>query len=168
MAYKTYKTKSGNILDLEALRKKQEAPKAPASYDPAAQTEGYKKRLEGSGIDVPKVTDKRNIVEKGLNLQEDQNLLFDLFEILERPQQAIFGGIKAQQEGGSFGEGMKAGITGNDITRFKEILHEMGVENSEGFGIDDVLGFAGDVLLDPADLAIWAGAAATAPIRAGV
>lgn len=166
MAYKTYETKSKSKLDLDALRKKQEV-KSPASYDPAKQTEGYKKRLEGSGIDVEKAMDKRNFVEKGLNLQQGQNALFDIFEILERPQQAIFGGIKALQEGGSFGEGMKAGITGNDITRFKEILHEAGMENTEGFGIDDVLGFAGDVLLDPADLAIWAGATAAAPLTAG-
>ena len=76
----------------------QAGKKEPTKYDPAKQVEGYEKRLEGSGIDVEKATDNRNFIEKALNLTEDQNFLFDVFELMGRPQQAIFNGIKAVQE----------------------------------------------------------------------
>jgi hypothetical protein len=71
-----------------------ELPKAEKpQYDPAKQVEGYQKRIAGAGQDPEAAVDTRNFVEKALNLTENQNALFDVFEIINRPQQAIFGGI---------------------------------------------------------------------------
>src|SRR6056300_353794 len=91
--YRRSKRESRLRLPTPAVEKEQ------TKYDPAKQVEGYEKRLEGSGIDVEQATDKRNFVEKALNLKEDQNFFFDVFEVLRRPQQALFNGIKALQEG---------------------------------------------------------------------
>lgn len=125
-------------------------------YDPAKQAEGIETRLEASGVDVEKENDKRNLLEKAFNLPDEQNVLFDIFEVLNRPQQAMFGAIDGAITGDGALEGLKGGITGNKDTQFKDILNEVGVtEETEGrLGLDDVLGFAGDVLLDPMDWAI--------------
>lgn len=141
--------------------------KEPTKYDPAKQVEGYERRLEASGIDVEKATDTRSFVEKTLNLTEDQNFLFDVFEVLGRPQQAIFNGIKAVQEGKSFGEGFASGLSGDNFVQFSEILNEAGFGEEDRFGVDDVIGFIGDVFLDPADLGIMAAGVAAAPLTGG-
>ena len=138
-----------------------------ATYDPAKQVEGLEKRLEGSGIDVEKATDKRNFLEKALNLTEDQNFLFDVFEVLGRPQQALFGAINAVQKGESFAEGFKSGLSGENYTNFSKILNEAGFGEEDSFGADDVVGFLGDVFLDPADLGIMAVGVAAAPVTGG-
>ena len=54
----------------------------------------YKARLDAAGVDPSKETDTRNWLEKSLNLTPNQNALFDIFELLNRPQQALFGGIE--------------------------------------------------------------------------
>lgn len=131
--------------------------KEKRKYDPRRQVEGLKKRLDASGIDSEKVTDNRNFIEKALNLTPDQNALFDLFELLDRPQRALFGAIHALQKGEDVGEAIIAGLTRKDGTAvtFKDILHEAGMEDSEGsFGLDDIVGFAGEIFLDPMNLPI--------------
>ena len=145
----------------------QAGKKEPTKYDPAKQVEGYEKRLEGSGIDVEKATDNRNFIEKALNLTEDQNFLFDVFELMGRPQQAIFNGIKAVQEGKNFGEGFASGLSGDNFVQFAEILNEAGFGEEDSFGADDVVGFLGDIFLDPMDLAIMAAGVAAAPVTGG-
>ena len=113
----------------------------------------YSARLEAAGIAPKKATDSRNIVEKALNLKEDQNALFDLFEILGRPQQALFGAWEASQKGGNALEGAKKGLTGEKTTRFKDILTNYGMEDTKGkLDVSDVLGFVGDVAIDPMDI----------------
>lgn len=115
----------------------------------------YKAKLEVGGVKNPEADD-RNALEKFLNLEQDQGLIGDVFEILNRPQQAIFTGIKNSQKGGSFLEGMKEGITGNEETQFKDILMNTGnFEDEKGkLNLVDALGFVGDVFLDPIDLAL--------------
>ena len=49
-----------------------------------SQVNNAKTRLTASGAD----TDTRDWFEKLFNLPDDQNILFDIFEILGRPQQA--------------------------------------------------------------------------------
>ena len=115
-------------------------------------------RLAAGGVDPNEALDKRNWLEKGLNLKQDQNVIFDVFELLNRPQQALFAGWKNAQEGGDFLEGAKQGLFGKADTQFKEILKNYGMEDREGkLDLADVLGFAGDVFLDPADLVPVAG-----------
>lgn len=125
------------------------------SDDLQRQINNYKTRLEAGGVKNPGADD-RNGLEKLLNLEQNQGLIKDIFEILGRPQQAIFTGIKNSQEGGSFLEGAKEGITGNEETQFKDILMNTGnFEDEKGkLNAVDVLGFAGDVFLDPLDLAL--------------
>lgn len=111
-------------------------------------------RLAASGVNPNEAIDTRNWLEKSLNLRQDQNFIFDIFELINRPQQALFGGIENWQKGGDFLEGLKQGITGNKDTRFKDILMNTGEFDDEKGKINlvDVLGFAGDVFLDPMDL----------------
>ncbi len=135
----------------KALQKKPDT--STSTYDPAKQVEGYKKRLEASGIDPEQALDKRNFLEKALNLTPEQNTLFDIFEIINRPQQALFGGINAAQMGTSMLEGAKQGITGNKEVWGKDLLHNMGVADSKkSVGFDDIAGLAADIFLDPVNL----------------
>lgn len=108
-----------------------------------------KTRLEKSGIDVSAKKDKRNIIEKALNLKEDQNFLWDIAEIINRPQQALYGIIKNLQEGDNPLVGLKEGLTGEKRTTGAEIARGFGLGDESGFGIDDVLGFGLDVFADP-------------------
>lgn len=119
------------------------------------QISNLKTRLEAGGVKNPEADD-RNALEKLLNLKQDQGLIRDVFEIINRPQQAIFTGIKNSQEGGSFLEGMKEGITGNEETAFKDILMNTGnFEDEKGkLNLVDVLGFTGDVFLDPMNMPV--------------
>ena len=90
--------------------------KKSSSYDVEKQVKNYEKRL-GSAKD--EATDDRNWLEKALNLGQNQGLIKDIFEILNRPQNAIFSGISSAQKGEGFGAGFKKGITGEKRTEGK-------------------------------------------------
>lgn len=129
-----------------------------------------KAQLTVGGVDPNEALDKRNFIEKKLNLTPNQNAIFDIFKILNRPQQALFGGIESVQKGEDFSEGAKQGIKGNKKTQFKDILMNTGSFDDTTFNeasketdsklgallksIDlvDVLGAAGDIFLDPMDI----------------
>jgi len=138
------------------VKKAYKLTKPKPKYDPAKQSAGIKKRIAGAGLDPVKQQDTRNFIEKGLNLKEGQNAIFDMFEILNRPQQALFGGVQASIEGKDFLEGARQGVTGEKETRFKDILIKTGVtaDSGEKWGWDDSLGLLGDVFVDPIDWAI--------------
>lgn len=122
--------------------------------------ENYQTRLSASGVD----TDTRNPLEKLLNLPEDQNFLFDIAEIIGRPQQALFGAIDAAQKGEDAGEAAWKGLTGEKYTTGGQLLRNAGIgDDSKGsakitdtstWGVDDVLGLALDIFADPVDLAL--------------
>lgn len=122
-----------------------------------SQIDNAKTKITKAGIDAGEVTDNRNPLEKLLNLTPNQNFLFDVFELLNRPQQAMFGGIENAQNGKDFWQGVGEGFTGKKETQFKKILQNanIGGEDRKGkIDLVDVLGFVGDVMLDPMDLAI--------------
>lgn len=118
-------------------------------------------------VENPLEQDNRNIIEKITNLPEGQNWLFDTFELLGRPQQALFGAFDEAMRTGTLEgalEGGIKGLTGEKDTTGGQILRGFGIgddDNGEAnlldpstWGVDDVLGFAADVLLDPLDLAL--------------
>lgn len=121
-----------------------------------SQIENYKTRLQNIGENPESVTDDRNFLEKFLNLEKDQNVLFDIFEVLDRPRNALFTGIKSAQEGESFGEGLKKGISGEEETSGKELLMDtFDMKDEKGkLNAVDVLGFGLDIVGDPTNWAL--------------
>lgn len=117
------------------------------------QIKNKKTRLAAGGVNAD--LDSRNTLEKFLGLPEDQNILFDAFELLNRPQQALFGAWEAAQKGEDIGQAAWKNFKGDEETSFKDILMNYGMEDEKGkLNAVDVLGFVGDVLLDPVDLAL--------------
>lgn len=154
-----YKTVKKNIEDVMSRKTSSTSNNQSIS----SKIGNYETRLSSIGIDTEEAKDTRNPIEKALNLKEDQNFLFDIFEVLGRPQQALFGGIESVQNGGSFLEGAAENWKGEDTTNFGDILRNAGVSDKGLFynpitkddtSLADILGFAGDVLLDPIDLPI--------------
>lgn len=129
------------------------------------QIDNKKTRMEAEGVNTS--TDDRNALEKFLGLPEDQNVIFDIFELIGRPQQAIFGAIDAAQKGEDAWEGAKQGFSGEKYTYGGELLRNAGIGNDDNgeaelfkpstWGIDDILGLGLDILADPADLIPVAG-----------
>ena len=137
------------------------SPTTTSSNKLENQVKNYKTRLDNIGVDAEEVTDNRNALEKFLNLEKDQNVLFDIFEVLDRPRNALFTGIANMQEGGSFGEGFLEGIKGETETSGGQLLRNIGIDskgingedeaglNPLSWGIDDILGFGLDMFADP-------------------
>lgn len=118
--------------------------------DLQSQVNNLKARLEAGGVENPEADD-RNALEKWLNLEQDQGIIGDVLELLERPFQAIKTGITSAQEGDSALKGAWEGLSGQKDTEFKEVLMNTGGFEDEKGKLDlvDVLGYAGDVFLDP-------------------
>lgn len=115
------------------------------------QISNYEKRLGSIG----EKKDTRNIVEKVLNLKEGQNALFDVFELISRPQQAVFGAIDALQNNEDVGSAFLEGGGGSKTTSGGKLLRNAGMKDSgDKIGLDDILGGTLDILADPIDLAL--------------
>ena len=147
---KLYKAiKSGNQKAANATYAKTTAGKQSKLQK---QIDNLSTRMKASGVDTSE--DTRNPIEKFLGLPEDQNFIFDIFELINRPQQALFGAIDAAQNGEDILGAAWENFKGDKETSFKKILNNAGLADSEGFDVSDALGFVGDVLLDPLDLAL--------------
>lgn len=108
-----------------------------------------KLRIQASGWPVDE--DKRNPVEKALNLPEGQNWFFDTLDVLNRPQQALFGGMDAiiKTANGTptnRDQAFLAGLTGKQKVHGSDLLEGIGVKNK---ALKSTLGFVADVAADP-------------------
>ena len=127
------------------------------------QVANYENRLQNIGVNPEKAKDTRNPIEKLLNLKQDQNFIFDIFELINRPQQALFTGIDNAIKGKDFIKGLGEGISGEKTTSGGKILRDLGMEGSGKFNLfdpssykeaslSDFLGFGLDIFADPIDL----------------
>ena len=127
------------------------------------QVANYRERFKAAN--QPDPTDTRNWFEKWANLEEDQNVLFDIFELIGRPQQMLYGAIDSATKGENILEGAKEGFTGERKLTGKELLTDnFGWEDSDFNLLDlstykdikpsDVVGFASDIFLDPIDFGL--------------
>lgn len=151
--------KKFNLNELEA---KKSSPKTGMDYV-KGQVGNYKNRLKNIGVDPEKAIDTRNPLEKALNLKKDQNVLFDVFEVLNRPQQALFGAVDNLIKHKDVGKGALEGLTGKKETSGGKILRDLGMEGNgkanlftkegrKNIRLSDVLGFGLDIFADPLDL----------------
>lgn len=145
----------GRYQKLYEARMKRLGKTSNTDDDLQRQVNNLKARLEAGGVKNPEADD-RNALEKWLNLEQDQGIIGDVLELLERPFQAIKTGITSAQEGDSALKGAWEGLSGQKDTEFKEVLMNTGGFEDEKGKLDlvDVLGYAGDVFLDPLDLAL--------------
>ena len=151
--------KKFNLNELEA---KKSSPKTGMDYV-KGQVGNYKNRLKNIGVDPEKAIDTRNPLEKALNLKKDQNVLFDVFEVLNRPQQALFGAVDNLIKHKDVAKGTLEGLTGKKEISGGKILRDLGMEGNgkanlftkegrKNIRLSDVLGFGLDIFADPLDL----------------
>lgn len=122
------------------------------SNNPYQSVDNYKYRLQTSGQEVPE--------RKGVGLG---SVLMTVLDVMQRPQYAITNVVDNLTDGdksnNGLGDTFKAlgqGITGERKSSFKDTLDNMGYYNDptkkwyQGSNLGrNILGFAGDVLLDP-------------------
>lgn len=125
-----------------------------------------KMRIQSAGGELDK--DPRNWLERGLNLPEKQNWLFDTLDVINRPQQALFGAVDAVYDKNYKDIGKQAleGVKGNErrkgsdfIDPFGKLAEEYtGINPVEKLGLDEgrfkrgALGLAVDIASDPTNL----------------
>jgi hypothetical protein len=138
------------------------------------ETENYRTRLDDAGIDVDEeLDDKRTWLGKKLNLEKDNNFLFDALDLFSRPLNGVMNAEAEKQrvvaeskqllklgqitekeyykrlnEYGldDWGSDLWEGFSGKSKKTGSDVLEEMGVENKVGRAVG---GFAMDVALDP-------------------
>lgn len=144
------------------LKAGSETPRKTGMGYVKGQVKNYKSRLKNIGVDPEKAIDTRNPLEKALNLKKDQNVLFDIFEVLNRPQQALFGAIDNAINNKDVGKGALEGLTGKKETSGGKILRDLGMEGTgkgniftkegrKNLSLSDFLGLGLDIVADPLD-----------------
>jgi hypothetical protein len=135
----------------------------PATKDNNAYLQGQvsnlEKRFSGVGVDPTqpqKELDKRNILEKALNLTPKQGVIMDILEVLDRPRQVVSNVLSSlgDSDRRNVLEAAWEGLSGKEKLSTKEALQNLtGDKNflqfKEGEGIADEIGnFVVDVGLD--------------------
>lgn len=145
-------------------------PSAAKFFKPAAQPrdsrsyiesqiKGLEQRFKGVGVDPTQPQadiDKRNILEKALNLTQDQGVLMDILEVIDRPRQVVANVLSSlgKNDKRNALEAAWQGLSGQKKLSTKEALQNlMGDKNfleiPEGEGFADEIGnFVVDVGLD--------------------
>lgn len=121
----------------------------------ATQANNLTTRLNAVGVD----TDTRNPLEKLLNLTPDQNFIFDIFELIDRPGQAVRNAIAPEQDTGNVLTNALAGLTGEQKTSGSDLIDRTLGTVSEDASLGEkalhgALGFGAEILLDPLN---WVG-----------
>lgn len=111
------------------------------------QIDNAKVRINDAGGEIN--PDKRNFIEKGLNLPEGQNWFFDTLDVLGRPQQALYGAVDAGIKGADISEGAAAGFKGKQKLTGSDFVGQTGIKNKY---LKAGLGFGLDVVADPVNL----------------
>lgn len=136
-----------------AAKKKAEAVKPFDTSKVEKDIANAQTRIADAGVELR--GGGRNPVERFFNVPEGQNWFFDTLDVIGRPQQAVYGGVRNFLDDKDAYEGFKQGwkgerrITGSDFLR-----DDFGVENKYARGIG---GTAIDVVADPINLIPGAG-----------
>ena len=116
------------------------------------QRENLNKRLLAEGVDPETLGgefDNRNILEKALNLDPDQGLLMDFFEVIDRPVQAVKNALIAGQKGDNMLKAFGAGLSGTEEVTGAEFLKEIAnIDPKSGIG-QFAANIATDIVFDP-------------------
>lgn len=118
--------------------------KAPATYDPSKDVADLERKFKAVGVDTNKALDDRNFIEKGLNLDKDQGWVGDIFEVIDRPREALSSALT--------GKDAWAGFTGKEHTSGREVLGNL--MNKETEDIPWWAGVATEIATDPLNLVV--------------
>lgn len=145
---------------LEEIKKRASAVSTPAD-SASRQLSNYNTRIKASGVDPESITDKRNFLEKGLNLPENQMFILDALELLGRPYNALMSGADALASGAdakNAGGAFMEGLAGKEYKELKDVLKtvtksDLG-DKPGSFEAIDLVNLAGGIFLDPIDWAL--------------
>jgi hypothetical protein len=123
------------------------------------QVSNLEKRFTGVGVDTtqPKTElDKRNLLEKALNLKPEQDVLMDILEVLDRPRQVVSNVLSSlgDKDKRNILEAAWEGLSGKERLSTKEALQKLTGDQDflefkeEGTNWDEVGNFIVDVGLD--------------------
>jgi hypothetical protein len=124
------------------------------------QISGLEKRFQGAGVDTTqpqKDIDKRNILEKALNLTPDQGVLMDILEVLDRPRQVVANVLSSvgEEDKRNVLQAAWEGLSGKEKISTKEALQKLTgddefltIKEDDKSFLDEVGNFVIDVGLD--------------------
>jgi hypothetical protein len=146
------------------------------------QISGLEKRFQGVGVDTTqpqKDIDKRNLLEKALNLTPDQGVVMDILEVLDRPRQVVANVLSSigQEDKRNVLQAAWEGLAGKEKLSTREALQKLTgddqflqiKENDKSF-LDEIGNFVIDVGLDiAADPTTYLGLGLiTKPLKSGL
>ena len=112
-----------------------------------SQQQNLEARLQAAGVDQG---DNRNFIEKAFNLKQDQGLLFDVIEVINRPVETVKGAISSAVKGENVLEGAWEGFSGQETITGTELLSDIGVDTENLGGVGKFIVDVGvDIALDP-------------------
>lgn len=112
-----------------------------------AQKRNLEKRLKAQGVTD---TGERNAIERALNLDPNQGVLMDFFEVLDRPGQAVKGALTSKD---GILKGAWEGLSGQSEMTGTEFLDAQGFSTAGMSGFTKfVFDLGADIVTDPLNL----------------